>query len=106
RHGGDLKMCHSEPQRRRGIPLRRGFLAALGMTLGAAQLVAQSVPDQLVQRELQSSQAYETLSHLTDDIGQRLSGSPGAASAVKFATERFRAWGIDVRNERVTVPHW
>ena len=84
----------------------RGVLAALGMTVAAAPLVAQSVPDQIVQRELQSSQAYETLSHLTDDIGQRLSGSPGAAAAVRFATERFRAWGIDVRNERVTVPHW
>jgi carboxypeptidase Q len=84
----------------------RGFLAALGMTLCAAPLFAQSIPDQLVQRELAASQAYETLSHLTDDIGPRLSGSAGAAAAVRFTTERFRAWGIDVHNERVTVPHW
>jgi len=75
------------------------------MTL-CAVASAQTIPDQIVQRELAGSQAYETLSHLTDDIGQRLSGSPGAAAAVRFTTERFRAWGIDVRNERVTVPHW
>jgi hypothetical protein len=75
------------------------------MTLAAAAS-AQSIPDQLIERELASSQAYETLSHLTDDIGQRLSGSPGAAAAVRWTTERFRAWGIDVRNERVHVPHW
>ncbi len=82
----------------------RGAFVAL---LAAAPLFAQtSIPDQLIQRELASSQAYETLSHLTDDIGQRLSGSPGAAAAVRFTTERFRAWGIDVRNERVAVPHW
>ena len=84
----------------------RGFLAALGMTLAAAAASAQTGAEQLIQRELASSQAYETLAHLTDDIGQRLSGSPGAAAAVRFTTERFRAWGIDVRNERVAVPHW
>jgi hypothetical protein len=75
------------------------------MTL-AAGASAQTVPEQLIQHELASSQAYETLSHLTDDIGQRLSGSPGAAAAVRWTTERFRAWGIDVRQERVHVPHW
>ncbi len=84
----------------------RGFLAALGMTLAATAASAQSIPDQLIQRELSSSQAYETLAHLTDNIGQRLSGSPGAAAAVRWTTERFRAWGIDVRNQPVTVPHW
>jgi carboxypeptidase Q len=82
----------------------RGALIAL---LTAVPLFGQtSIPEQLIARELASSQAYETLSHLTDDIGQRLSGSPGAAAAVRFTTERFRAWGIDVRNERVAVPHW
>jgi carboxypeptidase Q len=82
---------------------RRFALAAM---LFAAPIFAQSIPDQLVQRELASSQAYETLSHLTDDIGQRLSGSANAAAAVRWTTERFRAWGIDARNERVHVPHW
>jgi len=81
---------------------RAGFVLAFA----AAPLLAQNVPDEIIQRELAASQAYETLSHLTDDIGQRLSGSANAAAAVRFTTERFRAWGIDVRNERVAVPHW
>jgi len=83
----------------------RAVGAALAMAV-AVTASAQNVAEQLIARELASSQAYETLSHLTDDIGQRLSGSANAAAAVRFTTERFRAWGIDVRNERVAVPHW
>ena len=79
-------------------------LAAL--LLLAAPAIAQSIPDQIIQRELATSQAYDTLSHLTDKIGPRLSGSPGAAAAVSWTTARFRAWGIPVKNERVMVPHW
>src|SRR5947207_10761334 len=72
----------------------------------AASAFAQTVPDQLIQRELKTSQAYDTLAHLTDSIGPRLSGSKGAAAAVAWTTARFRAWGIPVANERVMVPHW
>src|SRR5947207_5019688 len=62
--------------------------------------------DQIIQRELQTSQAYDTPSHLTDEIGPRLSGSRGAAAAVAWTTTRFRAWNIPVHNEKVMVPHW
>jgi hypothetical protein len=62
--------------------------------------------DRLVSAALESSKAYDTLEELTDEIGPRLSGSPNAAAAVKWATDRFHSWGIDVRNEKVTVPHW
>ena len=62
--------------------------------------------DQIIDRELATSQSWEILSHLTDQIGPRLSGSANAAVAVHWTTERFRAWGIDARNERVMVPHW
>lgn len=64
------------------------------------------VPDQIIERELKTSQAYDTLAHLTDSIGPRLSGSKGAAAAVTWTTARFRAWGIPVVNDRVMVPHW
>jgi len=77
------------------------FLAAL-----ALPLFAQSPVERIIATELTSAQAYETLSYLTDYIGARPSGSKGAALAVSWATERFRSWGIDVRNERVRVPHW
>src|SRR5439155_25361964 len=66
----------------------------------------QSDPDQIIDRELHTSQAYDTLSHLTDEIGPRLSGSRGAAAAVAWTTARFRAWEIPVTNEKVMVPHW
>lgn len=62
--------------------------------------------DRLITRALESPSAWETLAHLTDEIGPRLSGSKGAELAVKWTTGRFRSWGIDVRNEKVMVPHW
>src|SRR5205807_586054 len=106
RYGRDMKNVECGGH---AAAVKSGGMAAalqIALLLIASSAFAQTVPEQLIQRELASSQAYETLSHLTDDIGQRLSGSPGAAAAVRFTTERFRAWGIDVRNERVAVPHW
>ena len=79
------------------------FLATLGVTVA---LSAQTVPDAIIQRELASTRAYDTLETLADDIGPRLSGSSGAAAAVKWTTAQFRAWGIPVTNETVMVPHW
>ena len=78
---------------------------AVVFLLFAAPALAQ-VPEQIVQRELKTSQAYDTLAHLTDSIGPRLSGSKGAAAAVAWTTARFRAWGLPVANEHVMVPHW
>jgi hypothetical protein len=67
---------------------------------------AQSTADTIIARELRTSRAYETLGHLTDDIGARLTGSKGAALAVAWTTRQFREWGLPVANERVMVPHW
>jgi carboxypeptidase Q len=82
--------------------------AAIALLFAAAvpAFAQQSDADRLIASELASSQAYETLAHLTDEIGPRLSGSKQAAAAVTWTTERFRSWGIDVRNEPVMVPHW
>ena len=74
--------------------------------LFAANAFAQSDADRLVTSALSNTRAYETLSYLTDEIGPRPSGSANAARAVTWATAQFRAWGIDVRTEKVTVPHW
>ena len=84
---------------------RRSVTLSVLLLFVAVSAFAQTA-DQLVDRELARSQSYEILSHLTDEIGPRLSGSANAAAAVRWTTERFRAWGIDVRNERVMVPHW
>lgn len=65
-----------------------------------------SPADDLVEAAVSNHRAYELLAHLTDNIGPRLSGSAGAAEAVRWTTERFRSWGIEVRNEPIMVPHW
>jgi carboxypeptidase Q len=83
----------------------RVLSAAVAIVLATAAAQAQQA-DQIITRELATSQAYDTLAHLTDSIGPRLSGSKGAAAAVAWTTARFRAWGIPVVNERVMVPHW
>ena len=50
--------------------------------------------------------SFAVLQHLTDRIGPRLSGSAGAAEAVRFTSALLRADGFDVRLEPVMVPHW
>ena len=72
----------------------------------SAQTDVQKEAERLMAAAINSSQGYETLAHLTDDIGPRLSGSANAARAVRWTTKRFRAWGIDARQEKVMVPHW
>lgn len=66
----------------------------------------QEAADKIIDRAFASNSAWETLAHLTDDIGPRLTGSKNAAAAVKYTTDRFREWGIDVHDEKVMVPHW
>lgn len=67
---------------------------------------AQTSVERLIDHTLANSKAYDHLSHLTDQIGPRLSGSRNADLAVQWATQQYRAWGIDVRQEKVMVPHW
>jgi len=76
------------------------------LTCVAVAAHAQDATDKIIDRALASNSAWETLAHLTDDIGPRLTGSRNAAVAVKYTTDRFREWGIDVHDEKVMVPHW
>jgi len=55
---------------------------------------------------MSSDFAYQRLEELTDRIGPRLSGSPGAAAAVALAAEDLRAIGMQVDLQPVKVPHW
>jgi len=55
---------------------------------------------------LSSDFAYERLTELTDRIGPRLSGSPGAAAAVALVAEDMRNIGMQVSLQPVKVPHW
>jgi len=78
---------------------------AVALCLFALTAHAQDA-DRLVANALTKPTAYETLSWLTDEIGPRPSGSANAALAVEWATQQYRSWGIDVRTEKVVVPHW
>ncbi|HET9533563.1 MAG TPA: M20/M25/M40 family metallo-hydrolase [Blastocatellia bacterium] len=53
-----------------------------------------------------SDYAYRQVAHLSNNIGPRLSGSPQAEHSVKYVAERMRRLGLDVKLEKVMVPHW
>jgi len=55
---------------------------------------------------LASDFAYLRLAELTDRIGPRLSGSPGAAAAVDLVADDLRNIGLHVTLQPVKVPHW
>ena len=56
---------------------------------------------------LTSDRAYERLAHLTDHIGNRLSGSQNLERAIEWAITEMKRDGLDkVRAEKVMVPHW
>src|SRR3989475_4575366 len=46
----------------------------------------------------------ENLRRLTDEIGGRVTGSPGMAKAVEWGVAAFRAAGVDVHAEKYTLP--
>jgi carboxypeptidase Q len=55
---------------------------------------------------LDHGQAYDILAYLTDRIGPRLSGTPAAEQAVRWATDRLKAYGLETWTEPVMVPRW
>jgi carboxypeptidase Q len=61
----------------------------------------------IIGASLVSNRAYERLSHLTDHIGHRLSGSQSLERAIEWALAEMKRDGLDnVRGEKVMVPHW
>ncbi|NIA52691.1 M20/M25/M40 family metallo-hydrolase [Massilia sp. TW-1] len=55
---------------------------------------------------LHSDYAYRQLEDLTDLVGPRLSGSPGAAAAVTQVADALRKLGAKVTLQPIKVPHW
>jgi len=69
-----------------------GYRTAAGRIIGAA---------------LTSDHAYARLAHLTDHIGNRLSGSKNLERAIEWAVAEMKRDELDnVRAEKVMVPHW
>jgi hypothetical protein len=55
---------------------------------------------------LASDYAYRQTAYLSNNIGARLTGSPQAERAVQYVAEEMRRLGLDVRLQKLTVPHW
>jgi carboxypeptidase Q len=63
-------------------------------------------PARLLGATLADGQAVARLADLTDTVGPRLTGSPGAAAAIGWALRAFKADGIKAWTEPVTVRAW
>lgn len=55
---------------------------------------------------LSDDYAYKQVSHLTENIGPRPSGSPQAKAGVDYVADQLRKLGLEVQLEEVKVPHW
>jgi len=55
---------------------------------------------------LASDYAWRQVAHLTENIGPRLSGSPQVEQAVNYVAGEMRLLGLEVKLEKLTVPHW
>lgn len=61
---------------------------------------------QLQQAALRSEYALKQTAYLSNNIGARLTGSAQAERAVQYVAEEMRKLGLDVRLQKLTVPHW
>jgi carboxypeptidase Q len=61
---------------------------------------------QLQEAALKSDYAWDQLAHLTNNIGPRPAGSPQANHAAQYVAAELRKLGLDVKLEKVVVPHW
>ncbi|MGZ3418261.1 MAG: M20/M25/M40 family metallo-hydrolase [Polyangiales bacterium] len=58
-------------------------------------------------KAIAKSRAYAIVQSLVDEVGPRMSGSPGDARAVEWALRTMQSLGISkVRSEPVKVAHW
>jgi carboxypeptidase Q len=55
---------------------------------------------------LKSDYALRQTAYLSNNIGPRLSGSPQAARAVEYVAGELRKLGLEVRLQKLLVPHW
>jgi Zn-dependent M28 family amino/carboxypeptidase len=80
------------------------------MVFAVLFLVAAPYPPALAERviggALRDGVAYSRLGDLTDSVGPRLTGSPGAEAGIAWALRKFQEDGIAAHTEPVTVPHW
>src|SRR5215213_11366865 len=61
---------------------------------------------QLQEAALASDYAYRQVAHLSNNIGPRLTGSLQAQRAVEYVADEMKRLGLDVKLEKLMVPHW
>jgi hypothetical protein len=83
------------------------FLLLVNSTLMLSQTNDEAMLKQIYKVALTESKAYPWLDDLSNKIGHRLSGSPGAAKAVTYTKEQMELLGLDnVYLQEVMVPQW
>ena len=92
------------------VPLNPASAAAVSHALSAqqenfsAELVRQL--EAIKTTALGDDYAWRQLTHLTENIGARPTGSAGAKAAVEYVAAQMRDLGLDVHLEEVKVRHW
>ncbi len=61
---------------------------------------------QIQQAALESDFALQQTAYLSYNIGARLSGSAQAQRAVEYVAAEMKKLGLEVRLQKLTVPHW
>jgi carboxypeptidase Q len=86
------------------------FIILMTSLLAAQSSVVQRYDNdaqKIVKEALGSNMSMENLTDLCTKVGHRISGSPQAAQAVKWAKKKMEEYGFDnVHLEPVMVPHW
>lgn len=96
------------------------FVVVAGLFLFCTELCSQTVsPTPLLYSEatlrnakalqkmaLESDYAYKQTAYMTNNIGPRLSGSAQAQRAVDYVADEMRKLGLEVRLQKLMVPHW
>jgi Zn-dependent M28 family amino/carboxypeptidase len=99
-------LSQTPPQKPQPVPT----FAAMPQSSQAEQ---QNFPPLLLQQlsaikatALTDDYALREVTHLTENIGPRPTGSPQAKAAAEYVAAELRQLGLEVRLEPVTVPHW
>lgn len=80
------------------------FVATLS---SLAQSADEKIIREIYNKALAEGKSYEMLEYLTTRVGQRLSGSAGAAAGVEWSRDIMKRFGFDsVWLQPVMVPHW
>lgn len=82
--------------RQNSTPKTEGLYSA--QTLKELKLLQQSA--------LSSDYAYKQTAYLCNNIGPRLTGSLQAERAVEYVADEMKKLGLEVRLQKLTVPHW